>query len=164
MVLLKKGVSKLSFEHTAPNFRHTANTPLPVWNCLVWALVQPQPHKAQHRLLHSQTQAQPQAPVKPGTHGCKRSDTDVKAINSKYFWDCKMQKGKKPKQTNQMWISLGEKKTNQTNHYSDFSSWAKLSTLELQMSQKKYDILAFEKCKSQPRNQIVPLYKAIQLL
>lgn len=62
-----------------------------------------------------------------------------------------------------MWILLVKKPP----HYSDFSSyslWAGLFTIELQMSQKQYNIPLFEKFKSQPRNQIAPLYKAIQLL
>lgn len=47
-----------------------------------------------------------------------------------------------------MWISLGGKNP----HYSDFLSysiWARLLTIEVQMSQKKYNIPAFEKFKSQ---------------
>lgn len=107
-LLLKKGVSKLSFEHTpsrTPNFRHIANVPLPDWNCLV-RLVQAQQHKAQHRFLNPQTQAQPQAPVKPATHGCKRSGTDVKQLGQSISetGTCR-----KRKITNKMWTSLGKK-------------------------------------------------------
>lgn len=56
---------------------------------------------AQLRLLNPPTQAQPQAAVQPGTHGCERSDTDVKQLtqNTSEAATCTR---KKTKQTNQM--------------------------------------------------------------